>query len=74
MYLCMTAKGSGRVRVCINTDKGSFSDDVLLSNKYTYYKIPIRARGRRFTVEIVGDNGSCFELDSPDLYMDVEEE
>lgn len=74
LYLGMSAKGSGRIKVRIATDRGSIEKDIALMQGYSYFRIPIRSRGRVFTIEIFNVEGSSFELESPQLFIDLEEE
>lgn len=74
LSLDMSAKGSGSIKVRVTTDRENFEKEFPLTESYSYYRLPIRARGRMFTVELENVNGSSFELDSPILFMDIEEE
>lgn len=70
--MCFMAKGNGSITLSVHTEMGSYSSTFVLTSDYAYYSVPVRARGRQFTVEI--SSSGTFEIDSPSLFIDIEEE
>lgn len=72
--LCGLAKGEGMLDINVATENDCFTCQIQLTNDYEYYRMPVRVRGRKFLVEIIGKPGCRFEIDSPYLLIDIEEE
>ena len=72
--IVLTAKGTGDIKIKVVGELRSYTKTIPLKDKVKDYILPLNARGRRFYVEIENKKGCDFEITSPTLFLDIEEE
>lgn len=73
-YIYFRAKGQGKVKFELETDRKVKTLEVELTNNETFYRKKLKNKGRMFKLRIMNVNNSSFELISPELFVEVDED
>ena len=71
-YIYFRAKGNGKIRFTLKTDKKEKSLEVQLTDTETLYRKKLKNKGRMFKLIIENVNGSSFELIAPEIMLEVD--
>ena len=73
-YIYFRAKGNGKIRFELLTDKTTKTLDVDLTSTETFYRKKIKNKGRIFKLKISNLNNSSFTLVSPEILVEIDED
>ena len=73
-YIYFRAKGNGKIRFTLKTDKKEKSLEVELNKDETLYRKKLKNKGRLFKLIIENVNNSSFELIAPEIMLEVDED
>lgn len=73
-YIYFRAKGNGKLRFTLRTERNTKSIEIPLTNQETLYRKKLKNKGRMFKIIIENVNNSSFELISPEVICEIDED
>ena len=71
-YIYFRAKGNGKIRFTLKTERKEKSLEIQLTDTETLYRKKLKNKGRMFKLIIENVNGSSFELIAPEIMLEVD--